>query len=870
MRWYTKLAVVMTAAASIAGAVLTTHALTDIPFEPVEVCAGEESYAVAERIHNRWQVSLLGQDGKRRKSYSIPAEIGSCRKTELSFDSGEYYFWSLELTEDPDAPDADIQELTVYRLGQKKNEKPTVLTASQDEVLYGMHVHQGMYSVVGVRPEDEKTIRFSVYTAGEGSNFVTNEDDVVTLPSLFIRDVVYSSDRILYFLSGAGRCYAYDFKIDQVTPVSMETSGHHLCVDEKDQVYIIRENGTVQHIGEDYALEPVLEEMEAGLTAHDVTIADCSDVNMLSDTYAAAVYQTPDAQWQGMLYRNEMTVSIDKISRFAWWLKALIFIGLLIVYLAAALLLWAAVLTCLSDDATLRYRTAFVCLTSAALALTGVTFGLSRLYHKQDCEQSWERMAILLSNAEQYIAPQDHKEIMELGMLDLDITPIYSAQAGYMTQLNNFVSRSSLHGEQFILLVEGTDGQLHAVSGSDEIRGRKVEQLYDRENAEMLRDLYAGEIGQGMGYYTKYGTQWMMMAERFANQDQSCKGILLLQTTVSSEKNNSMLRLAVYVLYLMVLLYITLLQWRLRRAIRPLSEMEEQAQRFMLHGSFDASIVKGNNEIALLSRRFQHAIRELIASMEQSRLSAESYSRFLNRGWMELLGKENLFQIHAGDMAVCQTAVLEMSLTPLPGSGAVNRQVYEKLLTAIRNHQGIPERLEPERMRFIFPKGSFYAICAASIIREMTEQEYEMVAVIDIGRTEIRVMGDEQHSRLCSYLEGELYSFPVMRRVSSEYDCAILVTDAAVQTIESFREIFNSRIIGFFRLTGEDTDPIRLVEILPQKKGNTFEEAVGQYLSGEYVRAFTGFCQVLERDPDDHAAAHYLQLCHRAMSGGGK
>lgn len=868
MRWYTKLAVVMTAAVSVAGAVLTTHALTDIPFEPVEVCAGEESYAVAERIHDRWQVSLLGQDGKRRRRYSIPKEIGNSRKTELSYDSEEYYFWSLDLS---DSSDTAMQDLTVYRLGQKKNEKPTVLTTAQNEVLYGMHVHQGMLSVVGVRPAGKQDIQFTVYTAGAGARFEPTYE--VTLPSLFIRDAVYSSDGTLCFLSGAGRCYVYDFKLEDTKPVviSMETTGHHLCIDEKDQVYIIRENGKAERIGEGYALEPVMEDMADKLAAQGISIADCLDVDILSDSYAAAIYQTEAAQWQGMLYRNEMTVGIDKIDRFAWWLKALIFLGFLIVYLAAALLLWAAVLTCLSDDATLRYRTAFVCLTSAVLALTGVTVELSQLYQKQNREQAWERMAILLSNAEQYIDPQHHREVMKLGQIDLDITPIYSAQAGFMTQLRTFVSRSSLHGEQFLLFVEGKDGQLHAVSGSDEVLGRSVAQLYDRKNAEQLRSLYAGEILQGRGTITQYGTQWIFMAERFESDDHSNSGILVLQTPASNvNKSLERLILAAFVLYLMVILFITLLQWRLRRAIRPLSEMEDQAQRFMLHGSFDASIVKGNNEIALLSRRFQHAIGELIASMEQSRLSAESYSRFLNRGWMELLGKENLFQIHAGDKAVCQTAVLEMRLTPLPGSGAVSRQVYEKLLTAIRNNQGIPERLEPERMRFLFPKGSFYAICAASIIREMTEQEYDMVAVIDLGPTEIRVLGDDQHSRLCSYLDGELSSFPIMRRVSGEYDCAILATDAAVQAIESFRDVFNSRIIGFFRLSGEDTDPIRLVEILPQKKGNAFEEAVGQYLSGEYVRAFTGFCQVLERDPDDHAAAHYLQLCHRAMSGGGK
>ena len=71
-------------------------------------------------------------------------------------------------------------------------------------------------------------------------------------------------------------------------------------------------------------------------------------------------------------------------------------------------------------------------------------------------------------------------------------------------------------------------------------------------------------------------------------------------------------------------------------------------------------------------------------------------------------------------------------------------------------------------------------------------------------------------------------------------------------------------------LSGERATQLRLVEILEQKNSSTFEDAVGKYYSGEYVQAFAEFCHVLEHDPDDRAAEHYLELCHRALHVEGK
>ena len=874
MRWYIRLAAALTAVAVLAGAVLTISSLTDTLFEPSAVCTGKESYAVAQHSSgDKWQITILGRKGERKKRYKIRTNNKISSKVKLTYDNDSYYFWDIADTRDKndrnkaDKEEENGQTLKVYQItGGKRKLSKKKFSFSSNEQLYGMHVYQDTMSVVSSQVVKGNKTKFTVYTSRMDEE-VINKPYSVTLLMPYIRDAVFCSDGMLYILSSAGRIYTCS-EGKRLYCLDNRTGYYKICNDQNDIPYFLNEDGTISCLAGPYQLKPVMKNFTAEFSENS---DQCTDMDILSEKDASVIYEKDEGQWCAQLFHNEKNVCVEQIADYLRWQKVLLFIGILILYATAAFLLWIAVLKCLSDDASLKYRMAFVCLTSACIAITGITVGLSKLYDRQKGEQSWEKMVILLHYAEVYLDPASHEELMLLEQKDSDALAQMKDESGFMTELRNYISSNHKQGNQYLLIVPDKNNKLYVIAGTDDMIGRPLVQICGKESIQQLEKLYNAETDSVNGYETRCGEKWMYIAKRFGNSDNSVRGILLMRSPDSKIEGKSIrILLAIGVLYLMILLYITLLHCRFCKVIRPLSEIEQQANSVMLQGSFEAEPVTGRNEITLLSIRFRNAVNELIDGMEKSRLSAESYARFMNHDWTKLIGKENLYQIHAGERANCQAAVLEMRMKPRVGCKMKYGQMYEKLLDVVRSNNGVPESLNPERMRFLFPQGSMSAICAASVIREVTSQDFEMAATIDYGMVEILVLGDERQSRIHSFLHGKTNIFTVMRRVCTEYGCAVLVTDSAVQAIEHFHEIFNSRFIGFFMLSGERATQLRLVEILEQKNSSTFEDAVGKYYSGEYVQAFAEFCHVLERDPDDRAAEHYLELCHRALHVEGK
>ncbi|MCR4887751.1 MAG: hypothetical protein K5979_01035 [Ruminococcus sp.] len=876
MKWLTRIAAAITAAAVIAGTVLTSHFVIYSPFEPEAICTGEKNFAAAQYYAmGVWQISVLGQDGTRQKQYAVDTYSNVSNAVELSYDKGVYYFWDFANADKKinsymmNEEEKDKQILKVYQLAGDTKEAPheTKLLLSSDERVCGMHVYHGTMSAVAVKTVGYRT-QFTVYTAAVGSTKF-NEAYSLLMPLLYVRDAVYCPDGMLCVLSSAGRAYLYSAE-RQTRCLDDRTGYCKSSIDLNGRLCLAHETGEICcWKQEEWSSETAMTDFTKKLQENIPSLNQCCDMDILSDKFASAVFQTNDGDKYALFYRNGIPLYKDRIPDYSWWQAVLLFCGILVLYLAAAVVLWLAVLNCFSENATLKYRLAFVSLTAAAIALASVQFGLIKQYRWQEKVQCWEQMAMLLEYAGVYLEADSSEELAMLAAVDPDELPKLTKQCSLTEELREFVSRNHTQWNQYVLMMNDDNMNLRTVAGADETMGRTVDQLFDQQTAEQLTDLWHGKCDCVTGSYKRCGADWKYIAKRFDDTESGSSGILLLQTVSENiNEKDVLLIIAIAVLYLMTILFITLLHRRLCKALRPLSKIEQEAKCIMQHGTFDEEIIRGSNEIALLTRRFQNAVYELTTSMEKSRQSFASYSRFLNHGWIELLGRENLFQIHAGNRAECQAAVLEMRM--IPHIGVTEEKLYEKLLTVIRSSGGIPERLDPERMRFLFPQGSTSAICAASSIRELTAHEYEMVAVVDFGTVEICVLGDEQDSRMHSCLAGEAETFPLMRRVCGEYGCDIIATDAAVQSIENFRNIFNSRFVGFFQLSGNDSVPVRLVEILPQKHGDTFEKAVGQYLSGEYANAFTGFCQVLEHHPEDHAAVYYLQLCSRALNGEGE
>lgn len=874
MKWYTKALIVLTFVLACIGAAAASCAILVTDFTPTAVCAGEETYAVAERLNNRWCVSVLNPDGTLRHDISFSADNAD-RETALRYADDIYYFWTVR------HDGTDGNGLTVRRISSETNEKDTVetqLNAEAGEQLGGMHIYEGTLSVTGWHDEADQTV-LSVYLAGKDAAMFSKELTYTLSQTYFIRNAYYRSDGSVVFLTASGRVYVIS-ELEQ-QPVLLYDGAwapaSDFCLDAEDKICLLDCDGETIRLTDSNMAEPCLESFGSQLsyTFSGMELAECSQISLMSDNCAAVLFLDENGNWNAGLYQNGMLHVTDSIFHSSWWLFALLFLGLTILLGSAAFLLLFGIWYFFRGTVTMQCRVSVVCIAVAAVVLTVISVNIYQRYTQQKEEQDWERLTIMLNNADIYLDPENQKNLEQLGELDWDQDVQTGVKDEFVQRLWAFSNADVSENNSCLLFVRTEDGVLTAVSGNSVQIGKEPEQIYNRETAKELSHWKGKEEEQLSGTFQKDGVSWMYLAKSIFGETEEPMGLLVMQMP-SEHRGEPWILAADLILYLAVISFLMILLLRIRYVLRPLRQMEVQAQKFILTGNCEPIPVKGHNEITVLTRRFQQAVSELKKSMSQSQRSAECYGRFVDKSWIELMGKENLSALHVGDCAEHILAVLEMRLTPhttLPLEDARIQQyqgLYARILPAIQKNNGIPESLSPERMRFLFPKGCFDAVCAASVVREVVQEQFQLEAVMDYGRTMIRVCGDDAHMRICSEMQEEMMRMPLLHQTCCEFGCQILVTGEVVQAISDFQTIFNCRTIGFFSLQQKGAKAIRHVEILPQRCSDTFERAVRLYQAGSYVEAFGMFSAVVEKNPNDCAAVRYLHLCYQALQETGR
>jgi len=874
MKWYTKVLAVMVFLLVCVCSVVSTCAVLVTDFIPIAVCAGEETFAVAERLKNRWCVSVLKQNGELQCDVSFSADT-SCNETALSYADGMYYFWTKEQT------DSEKNTLTVHQISPEKhmvNTNTAHLQTEAGEQLCGMRIHETTLSVIGWHNEENQTV-LSVYLAGKDSPMFSLSQ-TYTMPQIyFIRNAFYQSDGSIVFLTASGRVYSVSPPERKPTLLfdGKKIPASDFCLDAEEKICLLDCDGTAIRLTDSNTAESCLTSMCSQLshTASGMTLSDCTDISLLSDNYAAVLFPNEDGDLCAGLYQNGMLNLLDSISHHAWWEFVLLFLGLMILMGVAVCLLIFGTWFLFRESVTMQYRVSVFCIAVAVIVLAIVTVNTYHIYTQQKEEQNWERLTIMLNNAEVYLNPEESDSLDWLAELDWDYDMQNAVENDFVQRLWAFSNADTSGNSNCLLFVLSENGGLTAVSGTSEQICRHPEQIYDKETAEQLSQLTIQNTEQLSGTFQKDGISWMYLAQPVFSIKQEKTGILVMQMP---SENQLELRIFVtnLLLYLAVIGFVLLLLLRIRYVLRPLQKMEVQAQKFIVSGNCDPIPIKGNNEITVLTRRFIQVVSDLKKSMEQSRRSAESYGRFVDQNWITLMEKENLSALHMGDCVKHQLAVLEMRLTPKSMLSQEDKHIqkyqmlYAGILPVIQKNNGISESISPDHMRFLFPRGCFDAVCAASVVREIVQEQFTLEAVIDYGLSEVSVCGDDDHMRICSEMQEETARMPLLHQICREFGCQILVTGESVQAIPDFQTIFNCRTVGFFRTLQNNEETIHMIEILPQRCSDVFERAVRLYQSGSYEEAFGMFFAVLEKNPDDHAATRYLHLCHQALQKTGK
>lgn len=209
------------------------------------------------------------------------------------------------------------------------------------------------------------------------------------------------------------------------------------------------------------------------------------------------------------------------------------------------------------------------------------------------------------------------------------------------------------------------------------------------------------------------------------------------------------------------------------------------------------------------------------------------------------------------------------------------RRVFAVAAPVISEEGGILTGVTEEGISAVFENGGENVVQAAlkvfgSAAGSLTKDEITRLRMgICAGAVYLAKINYGKYSTPVAVSDG----MKISRRLSEsalQYDCSILVTDAAVARIRSFENRFNNRRLGM--IVNKDTkkesilydvfdsDPTDL-KYRKRRSKLAFETGVSLFLRGEYLQARAYFIEILKYDRNDKTAKRYILKCDRVLSG---
>lgn len=297
----------------------------------------------------------------------------------------------------------------------------------------------------------------------------------------------------------------------------------------------------------------------------------------------------------------------------------------------------------------------------------------------------------------------------------------------------------------------------------------------------------------------------------------------------------------------------------------------------------------------LLSRVFSStflAVRQLSDKLQKTN---NAYSRFVPREFLKFLEKDDITQIQLGDQVQREMTVLftdirsftNLSERMSPGENFDFLNSYLKRMTPIvREMGGFIDKYIGDSIMALFPDGPEAAIETAIKMqqeihsynlhrREQGWQPIEVGMGIHTGSLMLGTIGAEDR------MDGTVISDTVnvasrIEGLTRNYGSQILLSEDTRSKLLS-PEKYMMRYLGYVPVKGK-TISISIYEVLDgltsesadQLTANrtNFDSAVAAYQDRRFEDARNGFQSVLERNPKDEAARHFLDLSRGSIVRG--
>jgi len=294
---------------------------------------------------------------------------------------------------------------------------------------------------------------------------------------------------------------------------------------------------------------------------------------------------------------------------------------------------------------------------------------------------------------------------------------------------------------------------------------------------------------------------------------------------------------------------------------------------------------RSNENLMRLNDKLERQIERRSAALNQL---SEACASFVPHSLVRLLERQKLVQIQAGDYSKAPLSVLFLK-TPGFTQIAEHRSPHEYFLflnswlghvnPLVTQYEGFVEHYAADSLLAVFPERAEDALQAALALQKMLNREathffqefdikkenLNLNISLHFSQAMLGMVGDQQ--RMQSLLHIEQVNFlQRLEAVGRHYGTQIVCTNVFFQQIEQHQR-YAHRYLGCIRLKTL-TDALDFFEVLSESdlsKHNKleakerFEDAVHDYQHKDFSAAMQKWHNILERNPNDQAARHYLQ-----------
>lgn len=292
-----------------------------------------------------------------------------------------------------------------------------------------------------------------------------------------------------------------------------------------------------------------------------------------------------------------------------------------------------------------------------------------------------------------------------------------------------------------------------------------------------------------------------------------------------------------------------------------------------------SSLATASIEVVILQRTLESALEK------QAELNM-TYSRFVPREIIEMLGKDDITQVQLGDQTQQDMTVLfsdirsfttlSEQMTPQENFNFINAYLG-RVSPIIREHQGFIDKYIGDAVMALFPGEVDKAIAAAVAMQEEVEgynlyrraRDYPSIKIgigLHQGSVMLGTIGEAKR------MEGTVISDAVnlasrLEGLTKLYGAPIVVSEQTLFRLEHPAR-YNFRFLDKVNVKGKqdkvsvfeifDGSPDMIVELKLETRPD-FEKGLFHYHNQEFREAIVCFNRVLERNPNDRAAQVYLR-----------